>query len=266
MRIWMSEITGQSDNKYAIRMVLGLLGCVMLAFMLSAGAAVASIKIPEYKEVISLVSLLFTTILVVWCALRLGRMSVRDTLIFCKDAEDNMFVYNLRDKVQYRKGFGGYTVMAAETERLQTKLKNDGTLERKLQDGTMGTVACEILSVKKIKVQKDGHSVVCRVKFPSGREGKTTYLVCKGYEQEDELLYHLERRLHKEVTGEMEKNPYPVRIFVSAMALIGMVVLCVLSHPAVATLPESLYFPCMGITCVPLWFLLYYATKMRRGE
>ena len=266
MKIWMSEITGQSDNKYAVRMVLGILGCIILAMFTAAIGAVVSIKLEEHKEVISLLSLLFGTLLVVWCAVRLGKMSVRDTLIFCKDENDNLFVLNLRDKVRHRKGIIGYTAMAAETERLQTQLKNDGILEEKMKDGTIGRMACEILSVRNIKPQKDGHSLVCDVRFPSGRTGKATYLLYHGYDQEDELLYHLERRLHKVITGEVEKNPYPVRIAVSALALAGVIVLCVLSHPAVAILPEAIYFPCFGLAYVPLCVMLYYIIKMRRGE
>jgi len=266
MRIWMSKISGQSDNKYAIRMVLGLFGCVLLAVVFSVGGAMLSIKMEEQKELISVLSLVLTTVLVIWGALRLGKMSVRDTLIFCKDENDEMYVLNLRDKVRYRKGLIGYTSMVAETERLQTKLRNEGTLEQKLKDGTIGEMACEILSVKNIKVQRDGHSVVCLVKYPNGRCGNATYQISKGFEQEDELLYHLERRWQRRVSGEMEKNPYPVRIFASAVTLICVIALCVCSHPAVAVLPEAIYFPCLGISVVPLWFLLYYVTKMRRGE
>lgn len=266
MRIWMSTNTGQSDNKYAVRMVLGILGCIVLTLFICALGTVVSIKMEENKELVSLLIILLGTGLVIWYAMRIGRMSVRDTLIFCKDENDKLFVVNLRDQVRFRKGLGGYVAMAAETERLQTQLKNDGTLERKLQDGTMGDMACEILSVRNIKAQKDGHSVVCTVKFPTGRTGKATYLVCRGYEQEEELLFHLQRRLHKVITGEVEKNPYPVRIAISLLALIGMVTLCALSHPAVAKLPENIYFPCLGLTYVPVCFLLYYIIKMRRGE
>ena len=266
MRIWMSEISGQSDNKYAIRMVLGLFGCVLLAVVFSVGGAMLSIKMEEQKELISVLSLVLTTVLVIWGALRLGKMSVRDTLIFCKDENDEMYVLNLRDKVRYRKGLIGYTSMVAETERLQTKLRNEGTLEQKLKDGTIGEMACLILSIKNMKEQKDGHYIVCKVKYPSGRIGNATYLVCRGYEQEEELLHQLECRLHKAVTGEVEKNPYPARIAISALALTAMVLLCVLSHPFVAVLPEAIYFSCLGISVVPLWFLLYYVTKMRRGE
>lgn len=266
MRIWMSEISGQSDNKYAIRMVLGLFGCVLLAVVFSVGGAMLSIKMEEQKELISVLSLVLTTVLVIWGALRLGKMSVRDTLIFCKDENDEMYVLNLRDKVRYRKGLIGYTSMVAETERLQTKLRNEGTLEQKLKDGTIGEMACEIVSVKNIKVQRDGHSVVCLVKYPSGRCGNATYQISKGFEQEDELLYHLERRWQRRVSGEIEKNPYPVRIFAAAVALICVIALCVCSHPAVAVLPEVVYFPCLALTIVPLYILVYYITKMHRGE
>jgi len=266
LRIWMSEISGQSDNKYAIRMVLGLLGCILLAVVLSVGGAILSIKMEGQKELISVLSLILTTVLVIWGALRLGKLSIRDTLIFCKDVNDTMYVLNLRDKVRYRKGLVGYASMVAETERLQTKLRNEGTLEQKLKDGTIGEMACEIISVKNIKVQRDGHSVVCRIKYPGGRCGNVTYQVSKGFEQEDELLHHLERRWQRSVNGEIEKNPYPVRIFASAVALICVITICVCSHPAVAVLPEAVYFPCLGISVVPLWLLLYYVTKMRRGE
>ena len=266
MKIWMSEITGQSENKYAVRMVLGILGCIILAMFVAAIGAVVSIKMEENKEVVSLLSLLVGTLLIVWCAVRIGKMSVRDTLIFCKDENDTMFVVNLRDKVRHRKGLAGYTVMAAETERLQTQLKNDGILEERMKDGTIGRIANEILSVRNIKPQKDGYSIVCNVRFSNGRTGKATYLLYRGYDQEDELLHHLERRLHREVSGEVEKNPYPVRIAVSALALVVVVILCVLSHPAMAILPDAIYFPCFGLAYVPLCIMLYYIIKQRRGE
>lgn len=266
MKIWMSEITGQSENKYTVRMLLGMVGCVILTMFIAAVGTVVSIKLGENREVISLLTLLVGTLLVAWCALRIGKMSVRDTLIFCKDENDTMFVVNLRDQVKYRKGLAGYTAMAAKIERLQNQLNNDDTLKRKMQDGTIGTMASEILAVKNIKEQKDGHSVVCMVKFPNGRTGIATYLVYHGYDQEDELLYHLERRLHKTVTGEVEKTSYPIRIAVSAVALIGVIALCVMSHPGVAVLPEVIYFPCFGLAYVPLCIMLYYIIKQRRGE
>ena len=197
MRIWMSINTGQSDNKYAVRMVLGIFWCIILAMLTAVGGVMVSIKMQEHKEVVSLLILLLGTLLIVWCAWKIGRMSIRDTLVFCKDENDAMFVVNLRDKIQYRKGVTGYAVMVAETERLQTKLKNEGTLEQELKDGTIGRMADEILSVRNMKERRNGHSVVCDVRFPNGRTGKATYLVCRGYECEDELLYHLERRVGK---------------------------------------------------------------------
>lgn len=266
MRIWMSETTGQSDNKYAVRMALGILGCVFLALMIGVMGTVVSIKMEENKELVSLLITLLGTGLVMWCAMRIGKMSVRDTLIFCKDENDALFVINLRDQVKYRRGLGGYIAMAAETERLQTRMNTEGILEQKIKDGSIRDMAVEILSVKKMKEHKDGHSVVCMVKYPRGGNGKASYLVCRGYQQEDELLYHLQRRLQKTVTGEVEKNPYPLRIAISVLALVGMVVLCVLSHPAVAFFSEKIYFPCLGVTCVPLCVLVYYVIKMRCDE
>ena len=54
-------------------------------------------------------------------------------------------------------------------------------------------------------------------------------------------------------------------ILVSVLACCGFAALCALSHPAVALLPQRVYFPCLGAAFVALCCVVWFSVRQHRG-
>ena len=87
-----------------------------------------------------------------------------------------------------------------------------------------------------------------------------------GYEQEQELLWALERQRYRENAWEVKEDKKPFWIFGNSLLLAAAVMVCVLSHPAVGVLALNVYFPCLGIAFLLLTVLIYLIVKRHRGE
>lgn len=265
MRIWMSEKSKQ-NNHYAARVVLPVVGGVLFALAIIMAVTFAALHMGWSVQIVSSIMCIFITVMLILLALNVSRISNRDALIFCKDDRDNLYAVDLRQFVKYQRGLGGYIGMAADIGWIQKKMKEDHTLEEDMEDGSIIKYAPTIVSVENMKVKTDGYAVVCRVHHPKGNIGKITYMIQHGYDQDDELIAALELRKHRNASVEMKRNPYPVRILISALAFIVIAVLCVLSHPACGILPQDIYFPCLGITTIPLIAMVTFIIKQSRGE
>lgn len=80
------------------------------------------------------------------------------------------------------------------------------------------------------------------------------------------LLRQLERREGWAGAPEVKENRKPFYILLSALACCGFGVLCVLSHPAVARLPQSIYFPCLGAAFAALCCAVWFGIRQHQGE
>lgn len=265
MRIWMSEKSKQ-NNHYAARVVLPVAGGVLLAMAFIIAVTFAAMHMGWSIQVVSCFMCVFVTVMLILLALKIGKISNRDTLIFCKDDRDNLYVVDLRQFVKYQRGIVGYANMASDIGWIQKKIKEDHILEKDMEDGSIIKYASLIFAVENMKVKSDGYVVLCRVRHPKGAIGKVTYMIQQGYDQENELIAALELRMRKRAAVEMKKNSYPIRIFISALTFIAAVILCVLSHPACGILPQSIYFPCLGISFIPLIVMVTFIIKQSRGE
>ena len=234
-KIWISNPT-RHGNRYAWRVAGKVVGTVVLAMALLIGLTFLALWLHWPMGTVSLVVCLGITALVIWMALRIGRQASRDTLIFCQDREDRLFVIDARKFVPYERGILGFFSMAAHTQKILRNLTQSGVLERYL------------------------------VRYPHGGEGKASYRLIRGLEDEAGLLRALESLREAEHLVEPRKNTQPARILASGVFLAALVALCALSHPAVGQLPDTLYFPCLGLSIVALWIFLYFVIKQRRGE
>ena len=69
MKVWISpQIKGK--NRFAIRMVLGTMGIVILAVSLVLGVAILTIYTDEYKEMVSLISCILSVALLIFFSVR----------------------------------------------------------------------------------------------------------------------------------------------------------------------------------------------------
>lgn len=193
MRVWMSENTEKSD-RYAGRVIFSIIGITLLVVALSVASVFLVLHFSLPMEAFSLAFCLLVTAVAVWCALRAGKSSVRDALIFCRDDADNLFVVDVRNFVRYRRGKAGAVAMAVKTGQLQKKLKEEHILERRMQDGSLKNHVPQILSVETVTAKPDGYAIVCMVRYPRGNVSRARYFLRHEYAHEDELIFALERK------------------------------------------------------------------------
>lgn len=260
MKIWMSKQTNRR-NLFAAHTIAGMLGILLLAALLIAGTAALVLASEEYKEASALLLCLLVSAVLIFLACRLGRSRLRDAVIFFKDDEERLYVLDARQSVPYRRGFTGSIRSSME---IQQKL--DGIKREAERKGTVPPEAVEILKVERIKEHAGSCSLVCRIRRDQGQAGKWTYHLIRGYEGEEELRYQLERK--RTWTGAVlpEKNRNPLGIFLSLPAFVLFGLLGLGSHPALALLPQKLYFPCLAGTALSLYSLIYFLVRQRRGE
>lgn len=116
-----------------------------------------------------------------------------------------------------------------------------------------------------MKENPSDYALVCRVRHPNRRVIRRTYFLVKGMEDQELLLRQLERR-EQGAGVEGAENRKPFYILLSGLICCGFGVLCVLSHPAVAQLPRSIYFPCLGAAFAALCCTVWFGIRQHRGE
>ena len=87
-------------------------------------------------------------------------------------------------------------LMLFQMQKAKTKMKKDHILERYLrQRPSLTGVETQILSMERMQPAGDGLRVRCLVEYPNKKQGKRSYLLVSGYENEGELVAAFERRL-----------------------------------------------------------------------
>lgn len=188
---------------------------------------------------------------------RLGRRGMQDATIFFLTENDGLWIMDARSIPNYGDGFLGFAVGAMETQaflRLQGK-------KPYLPQG-----ADEILKVWGIKENNSHYVIRCQSRHPNKRVTRHTYFLVKGLQDEEMLLKEFERRKTWENTLEPAENRNMWYILLSGVGLAVCVIMCVMSHPAVARMPGTIYFPCMGASLIAFCFLFYFIIRQRRGE
>ena len=130
----------------------------------------------------------------------------------------------------------------------------------------IGVVISPILRVEGIKENRSHYALACQVRRPNQRVIRRTYFLIKGMEDQEFLLRQLERREKWAGGPEVQENRKPVYILLGVLVCCGFGALCVLSHPAVARLPQSIYFPCLGAAFAALCCVVWLAIRQHRGE
>lgn len=252
-RVWMSSDTGN----YLLRVLGGSLGIVLLAVLLVGGGTVLSFRLNWPREAASLLLCAGVTALAVLLALRLRRKALQDVTAFFLTEDDRLYALDARRLSGYGHGVVGYAAGTAETQKL---------LSRLARMPCVPAGADEVLKVERCRDNRTYYAVICRVRHPSGRVIRRPYFLVKGISEEELLLRELERRETWELDLEPAEDRNPFFIFLSALALVCAVTLCVLSHPAAAKLPQSLYFPCLGAAFLAVVALVWCIVRQSRGE
>lgn len=255
-QVWMSRDVARK-SRFALRTAGGVVGIAVLMLVLVLGGTFLSLTLGLPGEVFSLWLVLGVTVLGVALALGLGRRSVQDATVFFLTADDRLFVLDARSLARFGRNLPGFLAGARNTQALLRALADHPRLL---------ALADEVCRVENLK-ENATHWVV---RFQTRRPGRNTALrsclLVKGYADEDLLLRQLERRQSWQSTLEPGAGRHPTGLMVSGGLLLILVLLCVLSHPAVGQLPRELYFPCLGAAFLAAFPLGYFVVRWRRSE
>ncbi len=255
-KVWMSPDT-EKKSRYAWRTLGGTLGIAALMLLLITGGVWLSFLHNWSRKIFSLLLCGGATALTVWLALRLGWRSVKDATCFFLTEDDHLYVIDTRFLFYRGSGILSHGADTLETQKF---------LRRLAQKPFVPNQASEILKVDGIRENSTYYAIRCQVRHPNRQVAAHTYFLVKGYEDEDLLLWELERRESWKHALEPADNKRPFFIFLWAIVFAGFVVLCVLSHPAIARLPQGIYFPCLVAAFAVFFILVYLIILQRRGE
>lgn len=255
-KVWMSRETGKK-SQYGYRTVGGILGIVMLMTALLLGGTFLSLSLGLPQQSFSMILVLFAGALGILLSVRMGRRGMQDATIFFLTENDRLWVMDARGLSSHGDGFLGFAISSMETQVF---------LRRQGKQPFLPKGADEILKVLNIKENSSHYAVRCQSCHPNKHVARYTYFVVKGIPDEKMLLQELERRKTWETTLELTENRKPLYILLSGLVFAGGVILCILSHPAVARISGTVYFPCMGVSFTAFCFLLYFIIRQRRGE
>lgn len=256
-KVWMSPNTSQKCH-YARRTLGSIVGIVVLMLLLICGGTLLSFYMSWPRELFSIILCLGVTLLAVYLAAMVGRRSVQDATAFFLTENDRLYIMDARRLSDYRHGgIWGYTTGTLETQRFLKKMAEEPFLP---------AGADEILKVERVKENGSHYTVRCQIRHPNRHVVKRTYLLVKGYEEEEYLLQQLERRKTWEDALEPVENRNPLYMMISIVLFVVFTTLCAMSHPVLAKLPENLYFPCLGADFIVFCCMVYFIIRQRRGE
>lgn len=255
-QVWMSADTARK-SRFGLRTLGGIAAIAALMLLLIGGGLTLSFALDLPREVVSLLLVCAVTALAVTLAVRLGWRSVQDATVFFLTEDDRLFVLDARMLSRLGRGVLGYAAGAMETQELLRELARRPRLPAE---------ADEIRKVAGIRENGAYHAVRCQVRRPGCRTVPRTYFLVKGIPDEEALLRQLERRQSWETALEPADSKSLLRILVSTLVLAVFTALCVLSHPAVGKLPQSIYFPCLGAAFLTVCFLVTFIVLHRRGQ
>ena len=254
--IWMSPDTGRK-SRYGQRALGGIAGIVALAMLILWGGTALALQLGWPVEQTALVLCLGVTALILLLAACLGRRSVGDATVFFLLEGDRLFAMDARQLVGQGRDILSQAAAAMQVQQL---------LRRVSQAPYLPAGADEILKVERIKENRSRCALVCQVRRPNQLVIRRTYFLAGDMEDRELLLRQLERREGWDSAPELRENRRPFYILLSGLACGGFVLLCVLSHPAVAQLPGDIYFPCLGAAFAALCCAVCFAVRQRRGE
>lgn len=255
-QIWL-PVRPARKNRTGLGMVGGVVGIALLAVALAGGGTVLVLQsgLPVQAALTALC--LGVVVLVVALAVALGRRAERDATVFFLMEGDRLFVWDARAAVRWSGGAAGFAVGALHAQKL---------LRRLAEQPRLPVAAQEIVRVEHIWAVEGGQIAVCRVRRSNGAAARRTCFLADSVPDSDLFLRELERREGWGNTLEPAADRSLSGLAVSLLVCVGFAAVCVLSHPAVARLPDGLYFPCLGAAFVAFCVTVGFAVRRHRGE
>lgn len=261
MRIWIQDIQGKK-NRTAVHICAGVAGITVLAVGMAAAAAVLTIHTEEkYKAIVSLAMCLLAVGISITLAMKLRRKIMRASIAFFLDDSSRIYMMDIRQLAGYRRGLTGMIAMSHKVQKLIPEIRQQAESEK-----VIPISAIEILDVEKITEHSGSYSLLCQVRYPNENTGNTEINFAKGYEDEDTLLYMLQRKLRWRTSFEGKKRFSPAGILISLIAALLLSGICILSHPYMNLLPHDVYFPCLGADAAAICIMIYFIVCYRMGK
>ena len=256
MKIWFPPQTDQK-SRYAFHALAGIAMILLLALFLILLTAYMTLFSEAYQAAVSLIFCMLSVFLILFFSLKLGQRLQKDTMIFCQDDDDRLYVIDVRVFSRSRRALLSVFDMEKRINEMRQQLERN----HRVPD-----TATEIVTIDALKEYRDYYSLVCQTRI-QGRQPEThTYLLMKGYEDESSLFLLLERKRVWEHTARLKKNRNPFGILISLLVLIAFALLCLGSHPYFGTLPREIYFPSLFFAMISLSVMVYFIIRQRRGE
>lgn len=255
-KIWMSADTGRKSHfrGYVTGSILGI-AVLMLLIICGGMAIIFCLKLP--REIASLILCLGTTAAGVYLALRVGRRSVRDAMVFFLTEDDRLFAMDVRSLGSCGGTAIGYFEDIGEIQKF---------LRRLAEKPYLPAGAGEILKVERIRENGSYCAVICQMRLPGRPVTRNTFFLVHGYEEEDLLVWQLQRRKTWETSMGTESRRNQTGMAVSVILGICCSGVCVLSHPEVQKLPTDLYAPFLAGAFLTFFLAVYFGIRYRRGE
>lgn len=245
------------QNHYAWHTLGAALGIALLCVVLVCAGTAAAFR-SDLPQVPLLLALTFgITALGVLLAARQGRRSMRESSAFFLTEDDHLYALDARMLFS-----GGHSLLRFGENALRTQ----SFLRKLAAQPFLPSGSREITLVLHIRENRSHYSVRCRTQPPGAPACLRTIILPKGLPNEDDLIYELQRRQRGEEDLPIGAARRPLYILLGLLVLAGFSFLCILSHPAVGRLAQSIYFPCLGGAFLSLFFTVYAIVRQRRGE
>ena len=136
----------------------------------------------------------------------------------------------------------------------------ENMIENDMTSGKFKKYAVRIDNVTELKCVSNRKYVRCE----AARNGARLRMRYDITNHSDELIGLLRER--SEIGVKTETKTYAKHIALSSLLLILILALCVLSHPYVGILSAKIYSICLCALAIPVFILLTFIVKRRRGE
>ena len=260
MRIWL--LNGRPSRLSAASWVLLL---TLSGVGITAVLSVAVLVLELSTLFVFLLLVLAVTAVLIAGALALGRKHSSSTVLLARDTGGHLYYIDAADRLPYHRGLAGLWRTEQEARHRLAALWECELPDALREDGALTDRYPEIVSLLSLREVRHGTYAVCVLRL-SDRQYRRPILLPREMPYRADLLHALEARQDR--AGQSPELPAqnPLPLLLSGVAALLLVVLTVLSHPAVDRLPDTFYFPLLAVTSLAVLLLLCLLLRRHRGE
>ena len=232
---------------YAYALYLGVFALVLLSLALTILLTFLGIHSP----MLILLGCMITVAVTIFLAIQPGFLVQEASLLFIEDQQHQLYVIDIRQSSPY---------FTKKPKHLARDLEQYLAWIDKY--ALVPDVARQIAYIDD-KIERRHRLILsCR----DEKAQPFTLIVGRNYPDLETLLVCLERIPSYRSMVETPPNHRPMYLGISLCVLLISIGITVLAHPAVGYLPNTFYFPCLGISYILFIIAIYQIVKYRRHE